>query len=76
MVIYDQENLTCEIYEIKHSKEKVVNQYRHLIDQDKCTMVEHRYGEITKKVVIYRGETCIFNTIEYLNVEEYLKSLT
>lgn len=76
MVIYDQENLTCEIYEIKHSKEKVVNQYRHLIDQDKCTMVEHRYGEITKKVVIYRGETCIFNNIEYLNVEEYLKSLT
>lgn len=76
MVIYDQKNLTCEIYEIKHSKEKVVNQYRHLIDQDKCTMVEHRYGEITKKVVIYRGETCIFNTIEYLNVEEYLKSLT
>ena len=76
MVIYDQKNLTCEIYEIKHSKEKVVNQYRHLIDQDKCTMVEHRYGEITKKVVIYRGETCIFNNIEYLNVEEYLKSLT
>lgn len=76
MVIYDKKNLTCEIYEIKHSKEKVVNQYRHLIDQDKCTMVEHRYGEITKKVVIYRGETCIFNTIEYLNVEEYLKSLT
>ena len=76
MVIYDQENLTCEIYEIKHSKEKDKNQYRHLIDQQKCTMVEHRYGEITKKVVIYRGETCIFNDIQYLNVEEYLKSLT
>lgn len=76
MVIYDQQNLSCEIYEIKHSKEKVANQYRHLIDQDKCAMVEHRYGEITKKVVIYRGETCIFNNIEYLNVEEYLKSLT
>lgn len=76
MVIYDQENLTCEIYEIKHSKEKDKNQYRHLIDQQKCTMVEHRYGEITKKVVIYRGETCIFNDIHYLNVEEYLKSLT
>ncbi len=76
MVIYDQQNLSCEIYEIKHSKEKVANQYRHLIDQDKCAMVEHRFGEITKKVVIYRGETCIFNNIEYLNVEEYLKSLT
>lgn len=76
MVIYDQQNLSCEIYEIKHSKEKVANQYRHLIDQDKCAMVEHRYGEITKKIVIYRGKTCIFNDIEYLNVEEYLKSLT
>ncbi len=76
MVVYDQDNLTCELYEIKHSKEKDQAQYRHLIDQDKCAMVEHRYGEITRKVVLYRGENCIFNNIEYINVEDYLKSLT
>ena len=37
---------------------------------------EFRYGKITKRVVIYRGEnTTLENGIEYGNAEEYLKSL-
>jgi len=37
---------------------------------------EFRYGKITKKVVIYRGEnTTLKNGIKYRNVEEYLKLL-
>lgn len=36
---------------------------------------ERRFGPITDKYVIYRGESCEVNGIYYLNVEEYLKGL-
>lgn len=76
MVIADTANASCEIYEVKHSKECVKEQYRHLIDNDKLTKTEFRYGKIMRKVVIYRGEDLILdNGIEYRNVEDYLKSL-
>ena len=76
MVVYDSATLTCSIYEIKHSKELVPDQYRHLIDESKCAAAEHRFGKITGKYVIYRGAQTESNGIRYLNVEEYLKSLT
>ena len=76
MVVADSANATCEIYEVKHSKEQTKEQYRHLIDEEKLKSTEFRYGKITKKVVIYRGEnTTLKNGIEYRNVEEYLKSI-
>ena len=76
MVVYDPATLTCSIYEIKHSKEFVSEQYRHLIDGNKCAAVEHRFGKITGKYVIYRGAPTESKDIHYLNVEEYLKSLS
>ena len=76
MVVADNANATCEIYEVKHSKEQAKEQYRHLMDEGKLKSTAFRYGKITKKVVIYRGEnTTLENGIEYRNVEEYLKSL-
>lgn len=75
MVIHDPKTLTCEIYEIKHSKEIVPNQYRHLVNPEKCVETEHRFGSITGRYVIYRGEAAQSEGVWYLNVEEYLKSL-
>ncbi len=75
MVIYDPATLTCAIFEIKYSKEMAANQYRHLINRDKCAETEHRFGPITGKCVIYRGEDASVEGIQYLNVESYLKSL-
>ena len=75
MVIFDPDKLCCEIFEIKHSAERVPEQYRHLIDEEKCKAAEHHYGTITGKYVIYRGETTDSDGIRYLNVEEYLKAL-
>jgi len=75
MVIYDPATLTCEIYEIKYSKEAVPEQYRHLTDTEKCAACEHRYGTITGRYVIYRGENTQSEGVAYLNVEEYLKNL-
>ncbi|MBR5318828.1 MAG: AAA family ATPase [Peptococcaceae bacterium] len=75
MVIHDPEALTCEIYEIKYNKKIIPNQYRHLINQEKCAETERQFGTITGKYVIYRGETTDTGEIHYLNVEEYLKAL-
>lgn len=74
MVVFDPEEGNCEIYEIKHSKELVPQQCRHLLDEKKCEDTEFRYGRIMGKYVIYRGEKTEFEGVTYLNVEEYLKS--
>lgn len=75
MVVQDPKTLSCEIYEIKYSKERACEQYRHINDEEKCAMTTHRYGNITGRYVIYRGENTEMDTIQYLNVEDYLKSL-
>ena len=76
MVIYNTENNSCEIYEIKHSKERVPQQYRHINDPDKLIETERKYGCITKRAVIYRGDAYLEdNGVEYINVEDYLNSL-
>ena len=75
MVIFDPIAGNCALYEIKHSAEAVPSQYRHLIDDKKCELTEHRYGPITGKYVLYRGNDMDTNGIHYLNVEEYLRNI-
>ena len=75
MVVFDPEVGACQIFEIKHREETVPQQYRHLIDEEKCTQTEHRYGPITGKFVLYRGKSQVVNGIQYQNVEEYLRNL-
>ena len=75
MVVFDPEAASCEIYEVKHSAEAVDAQYRHLIDEEKCEATEFRFGPITGKYVIYRGQSHDRNGIQYVNVEEYLNNL-
>ena len=75
MVVADPKTLTCEIFEIKYNKEVVSAQYRHLTDEEKCAQTEHRYGKITDRTVIYRGETTELEDVRYVNVEEYLMQL-
>lgn len=75
MVLFDPETSSCKIFEIKHSDQIVQQQYRHLIDEKKCSDTEHRYGTITDKYVLYRGKTQNIGVIQYKNVEEYLNNL-
>ncbi|MCM1130410.1 MAG: AAA family ATPase [Roseburia sp.] len=72
MIIYNKEQNTCRIFEIKHSKEIFENQTRHLKDNVKCELVEKRFGKIIGKYVLYRGENKLIDEIQYLNVEQYL----
>ena len=73
MVVFDPDAGCCRIFEIKHGTETAPRQYRHLIDEEKCAQTEHRYGTITEKTVLYRGEDRVVGEIRYRNVEEYLR---
>ena len=76
MVVFDPAAGSCQVFEIKHSAEGVPQQYRHLIDEEKCAQTEHRFGPITGRFVLYRGEDRMLeNGVVYQNVEEYLKQL-
>lgn len=71
MVVFDQKTLTCQIYEVKYSKDQVSEQYRHITNEEKCAMTRQRYGDITGRYVI----DAKVEGVQYLNVEEYLKLL-
>lgn len=75
MVVFDPEAGSCQIFEIKHSEEAVSQQYRHLVNEEKCAQTEHRYGSITGKFVLYRGKSRVVDGIPHQNVEEYLRNL-
>lgn len=77
MVVYDTEENCCDIYEIKHSKKAVPNQYRHLVDEEKCQQTEKRFGKIRGRYVLYRGGNMETEEgVIYQNAEDYLKSLS
>ena len=75
MVVFNPKTASCSIFEIKHSTEAVPEQTRHLRDEKKCAETASRFGAISGKYVIYRGETKDIKDIHYVNVEEYLRSL-
>ncbi|MBO5770646.1 MAG: hypothetical protein J6R23_05285 [Spirochaetales bacterium] len=76
MVIFDEEELTCQIFEIKHNKERHPEQYHHLLNREKCSQVEFKFGTITERTVLYRGEDYLVeNGTIYKNIEKYLCTL-
>lgn len=76
MVIFSNKTNSCECYEIKHSDQIVEHQTKYLTDEECLKKTEWRFGPITKRCVIYRGEDAVLeNGIVYRNVEDYLKSL-
>ena len=76
MVIQDKAKKQCEIFEIKHSKQIVSTQYRHINNEEKIVLTEAQFGKVVRKCVLYRGESQVLeNGVEYKNVEEFLKEL-
>ena len=75
MIVADPEAETCALYEMKHSEEAVPEQTRHLLDGEKCGMIEHRYGKIIGRSVLYRGPAKELDGVQYRNVEDYLREL-
>ncbi|MBE5843373.1 MAG: ATP-binding protein [Butyrivibrio sp.] len=75
MVVFDQNSISCQLYEIKHSEKMVTEQTRHLVDKEKCDYAQMQYGDIVRKCVIYNGASSCDKDIEYANAEDYLNRI-
>ncbi|MBQ8160376.1 MAG: ATP-binding protein [Clostridia bacterium] len=76
MVVVDQARIECEVYTIRYAAEPLPRHLRHLEDQKNLDEAAFRYGRIRRRALIYLGESRWHqSSIEYLNVEEYLRSL-
>jgi len=75
MVIYDKKAHACCIYEIKHSSEMNEKQVRYLLDDEKCQILQAKFGPIVGKYVLYRGENTDAFGVKYRNVEQFLCAL-
>ena len=77
MLSYDQSTDSCILYEIKHSAKAVPELYRIITDGHYTDEIGRRFGRITGRIVLYRGQAIPVNDdgVEYLNVCDYLKSL-
>ena len=75
MVIFDSKTISCQIFEIKHSKERDQNQIRFLTNDDRNKETEFKFGKIERRCLIYRGENTSEFGVQFINVEDYLKSL-
>ena len=76
MVVTDPQNGTCDICEINHTAERADEQFRHLVDPEKCAAAEKSFGRIASRVVYYRGPDFDHASgVKYRNVESYLSGL-
>ena len=76
MVIVDNKELTCTLFEIKHSSSDVPTQYRRLFDPECCDYIERTWGRIVGRFVLYRGtKKDTGKGVRYLNVSEFLANL-
>ncbi|MBR3864505.1 MAG: ATP-binding protein, partial [Clostridia bacterium] len=75
MVIYNKSTNTCSIYEIKHSNKVVIEQAKHMLNEEKCNLLENKFGKITGKYVLYRGKEEKLDEVNYINVEQFLYKL-
>ena len=76
MVIRDLGTRTCEIFEVKHSRERVDEQFRHLVDARLLSRTEKAFGKVVSRTVLYRGPDFDHDSgVLYRNVEGYLKGL-
>ncbi len=76
MVVRDRVENRCALYEIKHSTEYADRQARHLRDEEKLGIAEHKCGEIAGRYVLYNGEDFdAEDGIAYRNAAQFLKQL-
>ena len=77
MVVRDLDMRTCELFEVKHSRERVDEQFRHLVDAALLSRTEKAFGRVISRTVLYRGEDFDHPSgVSYRNVEAYLKGLS
>lgn len=73
IVITDQDELTCELYEVKYSTERSDTQLSRLLSSRNLDQIEHRYGMITVREVLYLGRNAWHSSgVYYRNAAKFL----
>ncbi len=76
MVVYNKRENRCAVFEVKHNKESVPEQRRHLINEENLSLAGKRFGAISHRYVLYQGEPFVTaEGVEYVNVGAYLQRL-
>ena len=76
MLIYDRQDNCCAVFEVKHSRQAVSEQARHLRDEEKCALTERRFGHLVGRYVLYLGEDLnAGDGVIYRNAERFLTAL-
>ena len=74
LIVVDHEELTCELYEIRYASERNDRQIARLENARNLDAIEHLYGMITTREVLYLGRNAWHhNGIFYRNAAAYLR---
>lgn len=74
MIVVDHDELTCELYEIRYAAERDDRQIAHLESARNLDHLEHLYGMITAREVLYLGRNAWHHAgIFYRNAATYLR---
>lgn len=75
-VIADADELTCEVVVLTTDAVRESVHLRHLDDPARLDVLEHRYGTITGRTVLYNGRDArLASGVSYRNLSKYLSSL-
>ena len=75
-VIADEEELTCEIVVVSEDAERNPAHVRYLDDPSRLDVLEHRYGMITNREVLYNGRDArLASGVSYRNLFKFLSNL-
>ncbi len=76
LVIADADELTCEVVVLTTDEVRSPAHLRYLDDPARLDVLEHRYGTITNRTILYNGRDARLSSgVSYRNLEKYLASL-
>ena len=76
IVIYDKISNKHWLFEIKHTDNRCEEQEKYLKNETFCNVMAEYYGELDKKLVLYRGENTVAESgVLYMNITYFLKRM-
>ena len=72
-VVTDGEELTCELYEVRNAESRNDRQLVNLTDPDMLDTIEHRYGTIVSRTLVYCGRDAWHASgVAYRNAADFI----
>ena len=79
MVVYDKEDNSCSLCEVRGSGLAARNKFRRVPDAEKYRQIERRFGPITERITLCRDPQLMEHagiSGKYCRIEEYLRNLS